>query len=89
MDTVWEDDIKDNACNYVAQADAARWGDDASYGEDNLNIKKNLTEAMGNNFNIPTEQLDDWKFSQFALLGDKVFAEMFENIPQTVDWEQY
>ena len=77
----WEDDMQLNACSYVAEASAARIYNDTVF-EKYLPIKKNMTHVFSENFNISSTQLKELPFTYFALLGDVVFAEIFENIPQ-------
>lgn len=48
-----------------------------------------MSEAFAIEFNQTFELIRDLPFDEFALLGDVVFAEMFEYISQQIKWEPY
>jgi len=73
--------MKNEACSYVEEAMAARDLDDSTY-EKYLHIRQNMTEVFSINFNLTKEVLNNASYVGFALLGDVVFAEIFEDIPQ-------
>jgi hypothetical protein len=54
-----------------------------------LHIKENMTDVFSINFNLTKEVLTDLPFLYFAGLGDVVFAELFQGIPQKVQFEEY
>jgi hypothetical protein len=48
-----------------------------------------MSEAFAIEFNTTFETMRDLPFDWFALFGDVVFAEMFEDISQQINWEPY
>lgn len=81
----WGDDLTTNTCYFAQEVDNLRYKNNSIY-EDVMYLKDDIAPYYGEALDLPEEKVANMTFNDAYLYADAIFSQMFEGIPQKVDW---